>query len=223
MNRFQTVFTAAIFISFGLNGAAHASTINVTLGNTSSDLSFSAGTPIPSPNLNLAASGSGLVLNNNAQIIMPPTTVLNQYIQPSGSLFGNNYLAVLGRPSTGIATFTLAAGVNEFSFTWGTIDAYNTLILEDSRNISYTITGAAILNRIANSVAGTTQTDVTFYSPFGSIISAQIESSDNAFEGANFSAIDPSPVPLPPTLPLFAAALIGLGLFMRRDRFGKAF
>ncbi len=206
------LFTIATVAFFGMVGAANASTLDVQLGSTGSDLSYSTGGTL-SPNINLATT-SGLTLDTNSQIINPVSSSPGNYKAPTGPIFDNNYLAVLGVPTTGQATFTLAGGQSNFGFTWGSIDTYNTLILTDSRNVTYTITGTNLLAQIAGSVNGTTQSDVIFSDAFGTIKSAVFQSTENAFEVANLGQ---SAVPLPASFPLFAAAFLGLALFGRRN------
>jgi hypothetical protein len=200
---------------FALTGAANAATLDVTLGSTnnSASLGFNSAGAAINPNINLnTPSPASLVLNFNS--ILTATTD-SSHTTPSGTLFGGNYLAVMGSGGTGSATFTLAPNENAFAFTWGTIDGYNSLILTDSRSVTYTITGTQILNHITGPIPGTTQSDVSFFDPFGQIVSAQLTSSLNAFEAANFSEGDPTTAPLPPALILFGSALVGLTLFSR--------
>lgn len=209
MNKLLALATVALL---GLTGSAHAALVDVTLGNTSSSLSYGTGGSL-SPNINLSTYG-GLLLNN-AQIVAAGTSLSGQYASPTGSLYGGNYVSVFGVPATGSATFALAANENTFSFTWGTVDPYNTVVLTDSRGTVYTVTGDDIGNQIAGSIAGSLQTDVKFFDPYGSIVTAQLVSTQNSFEAGNFGQ-GVSSVPLPASLPLFALALGGLFVVARR-------
>ena len=209
MNKTLSLAAAAFF---AFTSFAHASTVDVWLGNTSSDISYSTGVTGNTPNIDLSTLGGSLVLNN-AVVVNPAVSVANLYAKPTGSIYANNYLAVEGIPTVGSATFTLSQNV--FSFTWGTIDTYNSLVLTDARNVSYTITGADILAHIAGSVSGQTQADVVFTDPLANIVKAVLISTNNAFEAANFGQ---AVVPLPPALWLFMAALVSLMVVAKRNK-----
>jgi len=203
----------------GFSSAAHAATLDILLGTTSSDqtYSFAPGTLHPNLDLTTLAQPSQLALSN-AAIINPASSASGLYAQPNGTLFGNNYLAVFGSPVGGTATFTLASGQHEFGFTWGTVDTYNTLVLTDSRNVQYTITGSDVIARIGGlSGADSTQADVVFNDPLGTIVTAELFSSSNSFEVGNFSSLQ-SAVPLPASAGLFMVALAGLFMFALRRK-----
>jgi hypothetical protein len=206
----KTILALATLAVLGFAGAANAATVGVTLGSASNTESFGAGSML-SPSINLATAGS--LSLSNATIVNPTSTVANQYIAPTGSIYQNNYLAVFG--GGGLATYTLSPNQNTFSFTWGTIDDFNTLTVTDSRNVSYTITGSTILANIGGSVNHTTQSDVSISDAFGAITKVQFGSSQNSFEVANFGS---SAAPLPAALPLFGAAFLALVMFGRRAR-----
>ncbi|HEU0118549.1 MAG TPA: VPLPA-CTERM sorting domain-containing protein [Alphaproteobacteria bacterium] len=197
---------------------SHAATLAINLGNTSTAITYGVAGAL-NPNINLATYG-GLALTTNAIVVNPATSLSMYYSQPTGSIYQNNYLAVLDNPpgpgtvTPGSATFTLAAGQHSFAFTWGTIDDFNTLTITDSRNVTYTITGTDILTQIGGT-DHTAQADVNFIDTFGTIVSATFSTTSNSFEAANFGQ---SNVPLPASLPLFGAALMGLLFFARRER-----
>ena len=216
MTKFLSVAALAFF---GLGGVAQAVTIDIDLGPTANDLTYTSGGTLQ-PDVNL--DSSGLVLNHNAFIVSPPTTIVDIYVQPTGPLFDNNYLAVLGIPDTGMATYTQLINQHVIGFTWGTIDTYNTLVLKDSRNVSYTITGANILSHLVNPVPGTTQADVIFTDELFAIKTAIFTSSGNSFEVANLQDPTNLTTPLPATLPFFASALLALFFIGRRNGIGQA-
>ncbi len=200
----------ALTVLLALLGTASAATLDVTLGNTGLDaLGFNTAGAAINPNINLnTPSPASLTLNFNSVLTNSSTS---QHSTPTGSLFGGNYLAVIADGGTGLATLTLAPNENTLSFTWGTIDGYNTLTLTDSRAQTYAISGSQILSHLAGSIPGTTQSDVSFFDPFGQIVSAQLTSSLDAFETANFDESKTS-APLPETMVLFASALFALFL-----------
>jgi hypothetical protein len=207
----KTILSLTALMLLGVTSVAHASTLAVNLGNTGTDLTYGVAGAL-NPNIDVAAAvgGGSLVLNNaDAQVVSG--SLANDYTAPTGSVFGGTYLAVLGDSSTtGLATYTLASGMHSLAFTWGTIDDYNTLVITDSRNVQYTITGTDILNHISGSSDHATQSDVNFIDTLGTIVSAEFMSTQNSFEAANFGQ---SNVPLPPALSLFCAGFVGLVLF----------
>ncbi|MFY9288216.1 MAG: VPLPA-CTERM sorting domain-containing protein [Alphaproteobacteria bacterium] len=209
MKKFLSL-AALLLLAFA--GSAQAATIEVILGNTSVDKTYGVGGSIPTPNIDLSTYG-GLVLTNSV-IVNPASSLAGQYAQPTGPIYQNNYLSVFGGGNT---IFTLAPNQSSFGFTWGTIDTYNALLLTDSRGVVYTITGAEVLSNIVGSINGTTQTDINFLSPLARIISAQLISTQNSFEAANFSQLVGSAVPLPAALPLFGMGLLGLAALRRRQ------
>ncbi|MFY9288215.1 MAG: VPLPA-CTERM sorting domain-containing protein [Alphaproteobacteria bacterium] len=213
----QTLLVAALLL-IGSATSAKAATIQIDLGATALDVNYSITGVAISPNIDISMLGSALV-RTNAFIIDPPVTVISHYIKPSGSLYGDNYLAVKGVPTVGSAVFSLSSLSNNydnFGFTWGTIDHYNTLLLTDSRGVTYSVTGSDILALISGSIAGTTQSDVNFTTKMGTIITAAFLSTENSFEVGNFAAH----MPLPAALPLFGMGLLGLAALRRSQ--GKA-
>lgn len=191
----KILFIAALGL-LGVSGSAHAATLDVTLGNLNTNISYASSATGFTPNIHLnSPAPATLTLNNNAQIIDPRHSDPSNFLNLQGSLLDNNFLAVLGTGNPGLATLSLAANTVNFGFTWGSIDAFNTLTVKDSRGVNYTITGSDILAQIGNPPAGkqNTQTDVSFSDAFGKIVSAQFGSTDNAFEAGNFSETSATP------------------------------
>jgi hypothetical protein len=215
MKKFLSMAAIAAFGLLGLPGVAHASYEDISLTSTDGVFSFASSSNSLSPNVNLTtAEGSGqLVLNANSAIY---TSSNSTATAPTGTLFGGNFLAVMGDTGEGMSTFTMSPGQSGFGFTWGTIDDYNTLTITDSRGYTFTITGSELLSAISG-VDHTTQSDVEISDAFGTITSAVLTSTQNSFEVANFSQTA-SAVPLPAALPLFGAAVLGLGLIAYRRR-----
>jgi hypothetical protein len=215
---------AAIILSIAGVSSARAATLDITLNSTNGIASSNPnGAPISSNiTFNQAISSSQLV--TTGLVSLETSSFSDEYTMPSGTLNGGNYLAVIATPggpvgpgAPGVATFSLATGDNTFSFTWGTIDTYNTLTLTDSLGHTYVITGTQILGDILNSKSGTTQSDVSFLDPFANIVTAQFTTTTNAFEVANFEQSKTS-APLPDALPLFGMGIVALGLLALRRK-----
>ena len=184
MNKILSVAAVAL-LAFA--PSAHASILDITLGTPGS--TTVAGSLVGNVNASTAL-GSSLFLINNAALISPPSSIYGQYSAPHDGvgLYGNSYVSVLGASGAtpaGEALFVLPSGDNTFAFTWGTIDAFNTLVLKDATH-TFTFTGQDILN-IIGGPAGKVEADVSFYDPFGTIVTAELTSSANSFEGADFT------------------------------------
>ncbi len=231
MNRLSVfAISALLFISTN----AHASTEgSVVLGPTSSDVAITnTGTGWGygfalslNPNLNLmTAPASQLALTGNAYVISPSTTFGPDYIPPeSGLNYGNSYLSVFGHPSPqggvlsnptpGMAVLNLA-GQHNFGFTWGSVDDGNTLTLV-ATNATYVLTGTDIANALLGGIPYG-DADLSFTDAAGTFVEAIFTSTNNSFEAANFEI--GSAVPLPAALPLFGAAVMGVGALARRRK-----
>jgi len=193
---------------------ANASPIGITYGGTGSGTNFenfdelalglNSGT-IALPNL-----GATVTLHfNNSQIAQGNAT--NLYQTPFAD--STQYLATFGG---GHSTFTFNSPINYIGFTWGSVDPYNSISFYDaSNNLIDTIGGATII-----AGAGLTASDPgvngSVYANFTSatgIAKIIMNSSINAFEVDNISVAQ---LPLPAALPMFGAALMGLGGFRKK-------
>jgi hypothetical protein len=211
-------FAAALAALLGA-GAAHAATLDITLGPAIT-YSYNASQSLPASNVVINNHTPGLNLVNNDRIIPAGDNKTDYWAAPSG-ITGSDYLAVLGlsqnlqHENEGEAVFTLAKGDDHLGFTWGTIDAYNTLTIVAGGK-QYVITGTDILDSLTNPTAGTTQVNVEITDPFGDIKKAIFTSTGNTFELGNISEADTPAAPLPPALLLFGSALAALYMFGRR-------
>jgi len=159
--------------------------------------------------------GAGSLSLNGAQIVYGSAS--GDYAQPNpGTPDAGNYLSVY---DNGRATFTLTNGASAFGIEWGSVDLSNSLSFYGKQGqLLGTVTGQDIVNSLANVNTTGGPGSGTNWGPGGTIFanigsSAQIYSvvagsGQNSFEIGNVSA-----VPLPAALPLFGAALAGLGAF----------
>ena len=135
--------------------------------------------------------------------------------------FGDNteYLSIgadngQGKSGAGEATFTMSHAAHYFGFLWGSVDTYNSLSFYDklgNKIASFTGADMPTDNGAQNSTG-------TFYANFTSSVAiwkVVMTSTANAFEVDNIAI---SAVPLPAALPLFGAALAGMGVMGRRRR-----
>ena len=206
---FKTLLLATVAL-FSVAGAAHAATVDILLGNYGTPDTYTSGGSF-NPNINLT-NYAGTTLTNSA-VFSSNTSIPGYASAPTGPLYGNSYLAVFGGGDT---TFSLAKNTGSFSLTWSSLDAFNSVVLTDSKGATYTITGTDILNYIAKPAASSSQANVVITDPFGTIVTAALTSSSNSFEAANFGS--GAAVPLPGSSILFAMALAGLGLVAYRNR-----
>jgi hypothetical protein len=207
----NTFLILAAVISFC--GTAKASTIDVLLGNS---LSFSTVSAKLTSNVDLTNT-SILKLSGPSAVLSGGYSIPHYFTSPTGTLSHNLYLGVA---TGGSATFNLATNGDSFGLTWGTIDDYNSLILTGANGTSYTVTGAELLNYLATlpPSVSRTQANIDVIDPFSNIISAELVSTSNSFEAANFSRSKASAVPLPASAVLFGLAVVGLIMFGRRKQ-----
>jgi hypothetical protein len=194
-----------------LAAPSRAATLDITLGST---LQYGSGLSL-APNIDLKTF-SGLQLGSDSHVITPPVLFPHTFTVPSGPLFDNNFLVLNGGSSN--TKISLAHGNDLFGFTWGSIDTDNIVVLTDSKHHTFTITGADILNHVAGlsgDDAADRQENVVFKDPFASIVSAVFETACDPFEMGNFGQGE---APVPASLAMFGAALLGFGLLGNKRR-----
>lgn len=138
------------------------------------------------------------------------------HLVPSGISETENYLTAFGPVPAGHdgkATFDLGAGVTNFSFLWGSIDAYNMLQVTNGKGLSYTISGQELVDAGLAALNGAKYFSLSDAAGIKQVV---MTGTWDGFEAARISA-----VPLPAALPLFGAALAGTA-FMRRRKQAKA-
>jgi hypothetical protein len=191
-----------ITMSFGGTGAANVETFDELA------LGLNTGTvALPSIGAQLTFGGAAVQQGNQ----------VNTYQTPFGD--STKYLATFGG---GSATFTFTQPVNYIGMLMGSVDTYNTISFYDSSN---TLIASFVGNDIITG-AGLNPTDPgpngTVYANFNStveIAKVVTQSSINAFEIDNLSVAQ---VPLPASLPMFGAVLLGLGAFGYRKKLATA-
>jgi hypothetical protein len=117
----------------------------------------------------------------------------------------------------GPATLTLASGLKEISFLWGSPDLFNILTVKSSDGSSAMFTAAGMGFSVTNGNQSFAQY-VTFVAAAGTMITSLIFDNSpnrNAFEVANFNV---TPVPEPETFALILAGLGAIGFITRRRR-----
>jgi len=155
--------------------------------------------------------GASLTVNNGVSAITNgSTTGVNAAPFPKSGIDTTNYLSVTGGSSV---TITLARTANYLGLLWGSVDLYNEIDFVDQKGNVTKFDGADFAVNNGNQGA-----DGTFYANFVSTIpflKIILTSSSNSFEVDNVAV---SNVPLPAALPLFGAALLGMGAFARKRR-----
>jgi hypothetical protein len=169
-------------------------------------------------------TGSNLTFLGNGATI---TQILNTSTGAGALPFNDssNYLSVLGG---GIVKASVSGPtVNEVSFYWGSIDAYNTITFFDSDGHSYSFTGVDVSPKSATGCQGDPACNglVTFADKTGgSITGFQLTSSANSFEADNFSAVKATfegGVPEPSTWMMMILGFAGVGFAAYRKK-GRA-
>jgi PEP-CTERM motif-containing protein len=150
--------------------------------------------------------------------IVGPGTTEGQFAQPLGS--EGHYYSV-GPSTNSPGTVTIGNGVSMFSFIWGSLDEYNTLVLTTSLG-DYTYTGsqiAALVPGFANGdqTGTTTNPIVTFLLTGGDqdAVSINLSSTQNAFE---IDSISVASVPEPATWAMMLIGFGAVGYSMRRRK-----
>lgn len=141
------------------------------------------------------------------------------YKKPDGLQANDKYISVYSSyanfPYGSAATFNLNGHYDTFSFTWGSMDSYNSLKVVDMKGDTYTLTGEYLLAH--NAVLGASGKTTTTFSitDLDGIKKIVISSLCDAFEIANIRV---SNVPLPAALPMFGFALAGLAVARKRKQ-----
>jgi hypothetical protein len=172
------------------------------------------GTPLTNKGVTLHETGGSITAtltgHGDAEIFNGNSTVFggNGATAPFGDK--TNYLAI---GNGGSATFSLSQPAHYFGFEWSSVDTFNSVSFYDGTTLLGTIGGSDLKNH-----GGSTGSDGTYYANFTSnlpITSVVMSSKGTSFEVDNISI---SSVPVPAALPLFGAAVAGLGAMGKRRR-----
>ncbi len=206
ISRFVQTAVAALFATC-LGGAAEAAPITFVTSPTA--------LAVPGSTIE-DFEGSFHIAGGSWSSVGPVSVVIGSFpglfAQPYGD--STHYASVF---SHGIAALNLTTPGSVLGLLWGSVDAYNGIFFFDAAHqLIQAFTGADVFPPANGNqgVAGTTYAYFTSTTPFTTVLFA---SSQNSFEFDNVSV---SAVPLPAALPLFGAALAGLGV-MRRRRIRK--
>jgi hypothetical protein len=211
----MSVFKKVIFASlalFSVMGTANASIITYNFGAPQAGAPLETFDELPLGSINTTLSlpvlNSQLTLNN-AQIVQGSIT--NVYAAPY--LDTTQYIAVYGG---GSAVFSLSQPADYFGIEWGSVDPYNSLTFFNGNTVIGTISGQSIITA-ANlppesqyNGNGTVYANFTSTEAFTKVVAS---STANSFE---FDNVRVGNVPLPASLPMFAAVLMGFGVWVSR-------
>jgi hypothetical protein len=145
------------------------------------------------------------------------------YSFKSAAQIAHPYISVY---NGGTATFSLAQNSNSFSLLWGSVDPSNSVTLEEvvgnTTTVVGTVSGSDLLGNKLGLDSGSWGSDGSVFANLKSSVAFNtvvLGSGQNSFE---FSDARVSSVPLPAALPLFGAALAGLGgLGLKRKKAEK--
>jgi hypothetical protein len=213
----------AAVMAVAASSAANAAAVTLTtstgpIGGAQVETFDELGLGVPAANQSLAGIG-GATLNVTGshvpEIVNGSSSGNYAAPFPVSGVDTTNYLSVFGG---GKATITLAKSANYLGLLWGSVDTYNTIqFLDGADNVLTTFTGNDFaVNNGNQGLAGTFYANFFSNVPFLKVV---LTSSANSFEVDNIAI---SSVPLPAALPLFGAALAGMGAIGRKRRKAQA-
>jgi hypothetical protein len=128
----------------------------------------------------------------------------------------SNYLAI---GPGGSLTFTLSQPAHYFGFEWGSVDTSDLVQFYDGNKLLASFDGADLPSHSGNTGSlGTYFANFTSNFPITKIVLSTGKDCSNPFE---IDGMQISTVPVPAALPLFGAAVAGLGAMGRRRRKGS--
>jgi hypothetical protein len=191
-----TAAQAAVVVSVGAAGAGTNVGMNFN--------SIAASTAVNAPS---SFSIGDWTFSNGTQPVQVNVLSSSNGAQPFGTT--GNYLSVLGGGTENVSF----SDRSSFSFFWGSIDTFNTIVVHQTGGVNTTYTGLDISNMFGPVVKSTgcqVLTDCNRYFTFASVANDitgfSISSSSNSFELTNISA-----VPEASTWAMMILGFLGLG------------
>jgi hypothetical protein len=212
MRKFNLVI-AAVLASFATATAANAAVV-VTVGNagvgTNVGKNFDSIPATTGSNAPTPIVIGDWTFTNGVQPVQVNINGSGNGAQPLGT--SGNYLSVLGGGTENISF----SNRNTFSFFWGSIDDFNTIVVHQTGGVNVTYTGSDIATMFTAQGVKATGCQVltdcnryfTFTSAAADITGFSISSSSNSFELTNISA-----VPEASTWAMMILGFLGLGFF----------
>ena len=215
---------ATVLASLSLGSAAKATVVDVSVAAAGADtnvgMNFNSLPASTSTNAPTSFAIGDWTFTNGSQPVEVNILSSGSGAQPLGTT--GNYLSVLGGGSENV-TFS---DRSSFSFFWGSLDNYNTIVVHTT-NGSETFLGSAIPGIVGNGVQATgcqTLTNCNRYFTFtdadvgAEITGFTISSSENSFELTNISA-----VPEASTWAMMILGFMGVGFLAYRRKNTHAF
>jgi hypothetical protein len=207
-----------------LPGAANAETITFTgglfatapAGSTVETFdSLSPGTVLSSYSDSFATfTGTGIIEDPSTSVPTNPNSA-----EPYGDT--SPYLSVqAGKTET--ITFKPSLTIDTFGFYWGSVDSYNTVVINFANNTSQSITPPSPANGQQASTETNGYWNITGTEAITSVVfgtgNTNAFETDNLYVFPTINGNNSTPTPLPAALPLFVSGLGALGLFGRRRK-----
>lgn len=214
---------ATVLASLSFGSAARADVVDVSVAAAGADtnvgMNFNSLPASTSTNAPTSFTIGDWTFTNGSQPVEVNILSSGSGAQPLGTT--GNYLSVLGGGSENV-TFSARSS---FSFFWGSIDNYNTIVVDTTLG-DETFLGSNIPSLVGSGVQATgcqTLTNCNRYFTFtdgdgGQITGFTISSSENSFELTNISA-----VPEASTWAMMILGFMGVGFLAYRRRNTRAF
>jgi hypothetical protein len=221
MRTFNIAIVAALAsLSFGTAAKANVVVSAAGPGDVGIGMNFDSQPASTVGNASASFTIGDWTFTNGTQPVQVNILSSSNGAQPLGTT--GNYLSVLGGGSENV-TFS---NRSSFSFFWGSLDNYNTIVVHTTTDGDVTFLGSAIPGLVGNGVEATgcqTLTNCNRYFTFAEndsslITGFSISSSSNSFELTNISA-----VPEPATWAMMIFGFFGVGFMAYRRNNKRVF